>query len=106
MKQTTTALKLAHSADRLLEEYYLQSEAIIHKAKSADRLLTLAETKKLMELATAIKQLDTTIDAGATMAILMRFLQYVDSTDHEFALRIIPFQNRYLRDELHLPISI
>ncbi len=105
MTQISKELSITHSADKLIEEYYLQSEAIIAKGKVADRLLTLTETKKLKELATAIKGLECTINPGATMAIFARFMDYTNEIDHNFTLKLMGFMSSYLRDELKVAVS-
>ncbi len=93
-----------HSAGNLINECYLQSEAILQKANPADRLLTLPETKKLKEQASEIKVLEVTIDPGATMSIFIRLTEYIDKIDHQFAVKLVDFQKNYLRDELNLRI--
>jgi hypothetical protein len=95
----------SHSADKLIHEYYCQSEAIIQKAKVADRLLTLPETKRLKELANAIKNLDVTLDERSTMTIFMRLTDYINKSDHDFAVRLIGFQKDYLKEVFDITIK-
>ena len=62
MSNTVTEITTKPSpSSRMVEEYFKQSEAIIEKARVADRDLLLEETKKLRQLAAAIMDLMLTI---------------------------------------------
>ena len=84
------------SPDKLVREYYYQSDVITNAAREDKRPLTASEADALVKLASAIDKLDRKISPSVTMSVLMRFNHHLKIVAPELVPQIVKHEMDYV----------